>query len=74
MSFANDIKAKAYNDIVEKTSIVVKEYMECRPRANEMADWSKDQIRDMFFELIDYIEYTDYRVGETLTGAEEEHY
>ena len=71
MSYVHDVKAAAYDDIIDKCSSVLKEYMSHRPRDNEMADWSKEDIRDMLLDLIDFIEYTDYKVGETITGAEE---
>lgn len=74
MSFVHDIKAKAYDDIIEKTSSILKQYMSHRPKEFEMADWSKEDIRDMLLELVDHIEYTDYKVGEIIIGAEEEHY
>ena len=70
MSFAHDIKARAFDDVVDQCSFMIKEYMSHRPKDNEMADWSKEEIRDMFLELVDFIEYTDYKVSETLSGKE----
>jgi hypothetical protein len=67
----DQIKSQAYDTIVSKCQSVIGHYMSHRPRADEMADWSKEDLRDMFLELVDCIEYTDYVVGETISGQQQ---
>lgn len=62
-------KAKAFDQIVELTGQTVNEYMSHRPAMDEMADWSKEDLRQFFLGLVDMIESTEYAVTQTIEGV-----
>ena len=68
----NDIKAVAFENVVFETNRISAEYFSKRPLEElDMADWSKEQIRDMLLHLIDVVEKADYDVSATIDGREQ---
>lgn len=68
-----EIKAAAYDSIVEYTEQLIDRYMAKRLHDhgfNEMLDWTRDEIRDFFLDLVEEIETIEYTVSETISGQE----
>ena len=72
---AHEIRSVAYGNLVEEIAGVESKYFARRKELIELGgDWTKEDLRDMLFEIFTMVDRTDYEVGETITGLEQMHY
>jgi len=71
MMNAHEIRSVAYGNLSEEINAVEAYYFARRKELIELGgDWTKDDLREMLFNIFDANQNTDYAVGETLSGRE----
>jgi hypothetical protein len=67
---AHEIRSVAYGNLVEEIAGVESKYFARRKELIELGgDWTKEDLRDMLFEIFDSVGVLDYAVCETISGG-----
>ena len=69
---AHEIRSVAYGNLVEEIAGVESKYFARRKELIELGgDWTKEDLRDMLFEIFESVDGLEYAVSETISGAME---
>lgn len=70
MSRISEIRSSGYGEVVNIVDEIETRYFARRKELIDLGgDWTKDDLQEMLFEIFDRVGYTEYVVGETISGG-----
>jgi len=70
MSRISEIRSSGYGEVVNIVDEIETRYFARRKELIDLGgDWTKEDLQEMLFEIFERVGYTEYVVGETISGG-----